>query len=94
MRQIQEKEYPKFLYIGDTVYKIKFVKTLPGNIVGLCDSLKETIYIKKGLGPSSTLKTFIHESLHALEFYYNIPIKHKVVAKLENAIFDLLMQNF
>lgn len=91
------KKYPRRVYVRDSYYKILFVeaedKDLDGAI-GICDPARQFIKIRKGMSPRETLATFIHEMAHALEFEYNIPIKHKAVYKLEKAVFNLLLDNF
>lgn len=59
----------------------------------LCDGDKRIIYILKDMSAELTLKRFIHETLHALEFEWRIPIPHKVIELLEDAIFKLLKLN-
>lgn len=89
-----EKNYPKRIHVGDTTYRIKFVKSCGKNTLGLCDGTKEIIYIRKGLGPAARFKTLIHEILHAIEFSHGIPLKHSKIRLLEEAIADIFIQNF
>ncbi len=46
------------------------------------------------MSPYGLLRTFVHECLHALEFEYNIQIRHKTVYELEEAICAFLIDNF
>jgi hypothetical protein len=93
--------YPTTLKIGDRVYKIKFVKSIrgckrpvgKGATIGICDPARIEILIKKGLSIDETLKTFIHEVLHAFEYEYDIKIAHIGVDKFEEAIFDFIWAN-
>lgn len=86
--------YPKTLRVGNVTYKVVFkVRIDSSDPLGMCDSGKRKIYIKKGLSLVSTFSTLIHEVLHALEFEYNIEIKHKSVHLYEQAILDFLMSN-
>jgi hypothetical protein len=39
-------------------------------------------------------KTFLHELTHCFEEEYKIKISHKAVYKLEEAMFDFLVNNF
>lgn len=88
-------KYPKKLYIGHEVYKIKFVtKFKDKHQIGECDSEKKLIQVLKGMSSRSTITTLIHETLHALEFELDIDIKHKTIYKLESALFELYEDNF
>lgn len=92
---LKKREYPKEIYIGGSVYKIKFVRTVlrdHGN-AGCCDPEKKEIRIKYGQSPKETFSTFVHECIHALEFEHDLRISHKLVYQLELAVMDFLMQN-
>ena len=91
MKLIPQNKYPKKIHVGCEVYKILFVKMKD---YGETDSGTRTIKIKKGLSPRETLRTFIHEMIHCAEFEFDIPLKHKVVYKLEEALFNMLFDNF
>lgn len=91
------KQYPKELHFNEETYKIKFVGRIPGGSKydkGLCDGSSNTIYLRKSMDKSSMFRTLIHESIHAMEFEYEIKITHPVVHQLEKAIGDFLMVNF
>jgi hypothetical protein len=84
--------YPKELNVKGETYAVVFRRKL--DCLGKCDPEKRTIYIKTGLGPKETFRTFVHEVLHALEFEYELKIKHSLVYELEAAITDTLLLNF
>lgn len=93
-------KYPERLKIGDVYYRIRFVSSIrgckglgKGSTIGLCDEARREILIKKGLSADETLKTYIHELTHSLEFEYNIKISHEAVHQYEEAIFDFLCAN-
>jgi hypothetical protein len=87
-------EYPKTLRIGNVTYRVVFRNRIDNtDPLGMCHSIKKIIYLKKGLSLVSTFSTLIHEVLHALEFEYNIEIKHKSIHQYEQAILDFLMNN-
>lgn len=98
MRLRNESDYPSELHIGEETYAIQFVTRIPGGSaqdVGLADSGKKVIYLKKGMTKSMLMRTFVHEVIHALaEFEYEIKLKHKQVYQLERAIADFLLMNF
>lgn len=88
----EQKAYPKEIHFAPYVYKIIFVKGL--NCYGETDPVKKTIKIKKGLSPRMTLTTFVHELLHVVEFDQPVKLKHKTIYKLEQALVELLLDNF
>lgn len=85
-------KYPKKIYVGMEIYRVIFTDKI--NCFGETDPEKRTIKLKKGMSPRSTLTTFIHELLHAIEFESDIKIKHKQIYELEAGIFELLVDNF
>lgn len=97
MRLPAFKKYPKKIYVKDEVYKVRMVKRIPGEVKtvnALCDGDKRVIWIRRSQSPSGLLRAFIHEALHALEFEYEIDIKHKTIHELEAAIAALMEDNF
>ncbi len=89
---VPQDKYPSKIHVGSEVYTIKFVRGL--KCYGVTDSGDKTIKIKKGLSPRETMKTLIHELLHAVDFEHDIGIKHKKVYALEEALFGLIYDNF
>ena len=85
------RDYPKEIRLNGDVYTVKFVKMKDA---GLTDPNKFEILICKGMTRKETFKTFIHELLHVMEFTEDLPIPHKLVYKIEEAMFDLWEQNF
>lgn len=96
------KQYPSSLRIGDRVYRIRFVKSIrgcrrevgKGATVGLHDPARIEILIKAGMSQDDTLKTLLHELVHAIEYEYEIKISHSGVYKFEEALFDFICANF
>lgn len=94
--------YPKSLRIGDRTYRIRFVKSIrrctrpvgKGATVGIHDPARIEILIKAGMSEDDTLKTLLHELVHAIEYEYEIKISHSGVYKFEEAIFDFICANF
>lgn len=89
------RDYPKEINFGEVSYKVRFVRpqTIPGS-AGECDPSLHEIRISLGLGRKETLKTFIHEVLHVLEFEHPVCIEHKLIYKLEDAVFSFLISNY
>lgn len=89
------KKYPKNLHIGTELYTIKLVKKFDQpDVLGECDDTKKEIRILASLGSVEMFKTFLHELCHAVDFEYNLKLKHKQVYKLEEALLKLLVENF
>lgn len=93
---LKRNQYPKQLLLGDAVYRIKFVRAFEDKTqLGECDPETLEIKIKCGQSREETLKTFIHETLHALlDFEHGVKIKHKLIYKLEEPIYQLIRDNF
>lgn len=95
------KNYPERLKIGDRWYRIRFVKSIrrctkqvgKGATVGLHDPARIEILIKAGMSHDETLKTLLHELVHAIEYEYEIKISHSGVYKFEEALFDFICAN-
>lgn len=91
---MRKKDYPKSLTVKGETYEVKFANKLGKDILAYCDPCEREIKIKNGQTKEETLKCFIHEVLHALEFEHHIKIKHKTVYQLEEAIFRFLRDNY
>lgn len=96
MKLPSKRQYPRKLLINDQEYTVKFVRKIPKDkeTVGWCDPSEHEICIKTGQSVSETFATFVHETLHAIEFEYGLKIEHALVYKLEKAICDFLLVNF
>lgn len=88
----RQSAYPKKIYFADECYRVKFKKNF--DCYGETDSGKRTITIKYGMGKRAIFSTFIHELLHLIEFEAPMKMKHKNIYKLEEAIVELLLDNF
>ncbi len=95
-------KYPSQLRVGDRNYRVNFVKSIrkcklpvgKGATVGLHDPNRIEILIKAGMSEDDTLKTLLHELVHAIEYEYEIKISHSGVYKFEEALFDFICANF
>lgn len=89
---------PKTLRVKDADYAVRVVATIPddpkGRLVGLCCAETETIYLAKNQSDRDLLKTLIHEILHAVEFEWDIDIRHKQIYALEEPLYRLIADNF
>jgi hypothetical protein len=89
------RDYPKEVLLNGVVYKVRFVKKFDeDDTLGECCPSDEEIRIKLGQSRQDILKTFIHELLHMIEFEGPVELKHSIIYKLENHIYDLLIHNF
>jgi hypothetical protein len=86
---------PSHIKIKNKVsYEIVWVESFEDDTtVGECRFDARQIAIKTGLSKRETIKTFIHEVLHAIEFERGIKIQHKAIYQLEDAVFYLLFHN-
>lgn len=83
---------PCKLWIKDRVWKVEYSKTIKH--YGDSNKHTRTIRIKAGMSPRETFKTLIHELLHALHMEHKFLLKHKTVYLLEDALFELIIDNF
>lgn len=96
------RKYPPRLRIGDRDYRLRFVKSIrgckkgdeKGSTLGLFDPNRREILVKVGLSQDETLKTILHEVVHAIEEEYDVNLPHKHVYRLEEALFDFMCANF
>lgn len=87
--------YPSKLKIGSRTYRIRFVRSIRKcpNTLGLFDPNRLEILILKEQSKDETLKTILHELVHAIEYEYEIKIAHSGVYKFEEALFDFICAN-
>lgn len=57
---------PKKINVFGVVYKIKFIDT--DLFAGLCDPSKKTIFLNINQSKDQILSTYIHETIHAMQF--------------------------
>ncbi len=93
---LRRKHYPKSLYIGDVTYRIRFVRSFKDETtLGECDPSEHEIRIKQGMGREETLKTLLHELLHAIfEFEGGVTIPHKLIERMEGPLYNFLRDNY
>ena len=93
------RSYPTYIMVRGQPWDIKFVRKIPDRrdfkteTVGLMDPSQKILYIKLKEKPIETLRTVIHEALHAIEDEYNIDVTHAVINKFEEGITDILIEN-
>jgi hypothetical protein len=76
-------------------YEVLFateVKSDP-KCLGYCDPNTRQIILKSDQSETEMLKTFLHETLHAIEYEYTDGIPHKFIEALEEGIFKVLSLN-
>jgi hypothetical protein len=75
-------------------YSVAWVKTIDEpSTVGFCDTEARILYMKDGEEITETVKTLLHEQLHAMDDTYKIKLSHTQVRKLELALYDFLINN-
>jgi hypothetical protein len=81
---------------GKTIwYKVVYQETIRDDptCMGNCDPNERIIYLKIGMSKTDTLKTFMHEIFHAIEFEYQTPMPHRITDVLEEGVFKILKMN-
>lgn len=83
----KQRVYPKEIVVGGAVYRVKFVRKIPGiefdGLAGVACPSSKIIYIVLGQTPEERFSTFWHEVLHAIEFETEKKIPHKTIYALE-----------
>lgn len=93
MKQLPKPhKYPRRIHIKNETYRIVFTSKIKH--YGDTDPVKCVIRIRSGMSARETFSTFIHELLHAVAFEGDFKLKHKTVYSLEQALFELLIDNF
>ena len=90
------KDYPREIYVKDITYQIRYVNTIKGKkrLLGLCDDDAKIIWVRKTQSPRGIFRTLLHELLHAIEYEYDVLLKHNRIGVLEVALEALLTDNF
>lgn len=93
-------DYPKEIVVGDSIYRLRFVRTICNTrsgsdkeTLGLCCPSEKEILIKQGLEPQERLSTLIHEILHCIEFEFDVELPHKLIYQLEGPLTQILLDN-
>lgn len=89
------RSYAKEWIVRGEIWSLKFKSRIDGwDSLGECSPEDKTISLKTGQSKSELLKSLLHELVHCAEFEYNFTLDHKHVYKLEEALYDLLLQNW
>lgn len=97
---MRQRDFPRELLIGDSLWRLKFVRTIPNwandkrVLVGLACPETQTLYIKTGLTPIDRLAVFIHELTHGLEDEYGFEIDHDTLNKYDMALARAVFDNY
>jgi hypothetical protein len=90
----RKTQYPTKIRVHKAEYSIAFVDQIEGrSTLGLCDFERKIIFIRNRQKSKDTLKTFIHELLHAIEHEFDLTMQHDLIYKLEDPIFQVLYDN-
>jgi len=77
-----------------TFYELAWVdKFEDPNTLAECRFYSQQIAIKKGQSEVATLKSFIHEIIHALDVEHKLGLTHAQVYKLERITYQFLKFN-
>lgn len=96
---MKQKHIPKELLIGESLWRVRFVRHIPDNskdklTLGLCCPDEKTIYIRQGQSFEERLDTVIHEIIHAAEYEFQFELEHRHVHKLGEVLAKIYIQNF
>lgn len=74
---------------------INFVDEHPieSNNMGVADSVKSKITVRKGMPKDVTNSTILHESMHIINDNLGLDLSEKQILGLESGIFSLLQDN-
>lgn len=61
--------------------------------MGLTDFERQIIYINEELTPEMQVSTLLHEILEALNFHFELGLKHKQISCIEAGFFSTLSDN-
>jgi len=87
---------PRVAKIGAYKYKVvrKHKLKLDGkDMEGYCDNENKVIYLNKSLKGVELFSVFLHESLHAIDYIYEVPLGERKIRVLEHALAGLLLDN-
>lgn len=88
------KLIPTKLKVGDSTYDVAVMPILgAGDSAGYCEDCVKLIAIEQDV-ERDMFATLVHEALHAIEKEYGFRMKHKKVRKLEEALAQVLLDNF
>lgn len=86
------------LYIGPITYEIEEVDNIEYGdnyiCLGLCDDVKQVIYIRKDAKVDGKKSTILHEILHSLSDVYAIGLKERQVQQLSTALIQFINDNY
>lgn len=86
---------PKIRLSQRVVYEIVWSDEICGDedTLGECRYDVRQIAISTKQSETDKMKTFIHETLHAISHEFKIPLTHKVIYALEHIIYRIMALN-
>lgn len=88
---------PKKIWVCGQVFNVIYRKKVYDEhgteLLGLCDTNKCIVYLKKGLTPEKKKEVFLHEFCHALFENLNIPMGEDRVNNFTLVLLDFLRRN-
>ena len=101
MRLPNVRDYSKTYIVKDELWELRFTRRIrdrkrpdDAKTLGLCDPSEKIIQIRLSQSKYETLRTFVHEFIHAAEEEYDFHLTEKEVEKLACAIVHFLITNF
>jgi len=97
------KKIPNHAYVGPYTYNIELndsvILDYEDDVCGLCDSVKQDIWLRTGLGETFERETLLHELLHAmfdmtgLSHELGVEKEENIIRRLSPVLLDFLMSN-
>lgn len=90
-----QRAYAREWLIRGEIWRLKMVRKIDSHdSLGECRPDERLILIRQGQTRAELAQTLFHELVHSAEAEYGFDLKHSHVYKLEEAIYDLLLQNW
>lgn len=95
MRLKGSRAYAREWLIRGEIWRLQMKSRIDGwDSLGECCPANKTISLKTGQSRSELAKSLLHEIVHSFEEEWGFTLDHKHVYKLEEALYDFLLQNW
>jgi hypothetical protein len=93
---MKKRFYPSRVKVKDKHYTVSLVKAASAEPSdrGTCDNKDRIILLRNSMTEKETYETFWHETLHALDYEYELKLTHPQVYALEKALAEFISANF
>lgn len=85
---------PKQVRVGAQTYSVEFDASIRDNgVQGECNFRQLAIRLLDDRPPTRVQETFLHELIEALNYEYQVGLRHKQIADLGMAMYQVLRDN-